>query len=124
MHKVFILDDDEVHNDLSVMMLQVMGITDVECRTSGRAALSYLQECKNMKVFPDIMLIDLNLPVMNGFTFIKRYEAEFMAYNPDCRIIVLSNSVMDEERFEALKFESISDFWSKPLTRNKIQKLI
>lgn len=124
MYKIFILDDDELHNNLSVLILQIMGITDVDFRTSGREALKYFEECRIKNRFPDIMFVDLNMPGMSGLSFIKKYEAEYMKYNPACRVIMLSNSILDEERYEALKYESISDFWNKPLNKTKLENLI
>jgi CheY-like chemotaxis protein len=124
LQKIFIVDDDELHNDLSLMTLQIMGITDVECRTSGRDALAYLAECRQHSRFPDIMFVDLYMPGMSGLSFIKRYESEYMKDNPDCRVIMLSNSILEEEKNEALRYKSISDFWSKPLNKSRLQSLI
>jgi CheY-like chemotaxis protein len=124
MIKIFMIDDDEMHNYLNKMLLLSMGLTDVHFRTSGNEALKYLEEGREKESFPDLIFIDLNMPGMNGFTFIEKFEQLHMTNNPTSKIIVLTSSVLDNERQKALHYKCVMDFLSKPLTKNVISGLI
>jgi CheY-like chemotaxis protein len=122
--KVLILDDDEISNELSRIILNSMEINDIDIEATASDALQYLDECKREGEFPDLLFVDLNLPGMNGFDFIELYEKIYMQYNPGSRIIMLTNSVVDEDRDEAMRYDSVLDFWSKPLSIPKLKDLL
>lgn len=122
--KIFILDDDEISNELTNIILNMSGIHDVDFRHSGREAIKYLDENREKSTFPDLIFVDINLPGMNGFDFIENYEKTYMNMNPDTRIIMLTNSVSEEEKFKALTYDSVIEFWSKPLNINILQDVL
>jgi CheY-like chemotaxis protein len=124
MPKILLLDDDVMHNDLNALIIKTMGYENVSSRTSGRAALVYLDVCKENNDFPDIMLVDLNMSGMDGFSFIRQYEELFRKFSPKSQIIMLTNSIFDDEKNEALQYESVSDFWSKPLNKKKLKEVL
>jgi CheY-like chemotaxis protein len=123
MLKVLLIDDDEFTNELYEFILKKEGVT-VDVRTSGVDALEYLQVCRLIKSFPDVMLVDINMPGINGFHFIKHYENNFMRDSTDMKIIIISSSVLQKDIDEALSYKSVKGFWNKPLTTEKIQGLI
>lgn len=122
--KIFILDDDDISNELSKIILNLAGINDIEYRGSGKEAIKYLDDCHEKGLFPDLILVDINLPGMSGFNFIEHYESNYMNLNPGTRLIMLTNSVSDEEKFRALTYNSVIDFWSKPLTFSQIDDIL
>lgn len=122
--KIFILDDDEIGNELSRTLLHMSGIDDVTFRFSGRESIKYLDECLHTENFPDMILVDLNLPGMDGFAFIENYDINYRNYYPGTGVIMLTNSIVAEDKFTALKNNSILDFWSKPLTKMHVCELI
>lgn len=124
MIKVFILDDDDLHNELNTLMMKTIGISDIIIRTSGKEALQYLDECKAKKQFPSLMLIDLNMPGMNGLSFIKHYEEKYRQYSPGTYIIMLTNSILDSDKDEAMKYKSVLYFLNKPLTTVRLTEII
>lgn len=122
--KIFILDDDEISNELSKIILNLSGMLDIDIRTTVFEAISYLSERARENAFPDILFVDLDLPGMDGFAFIEYYEKHYKKKFPDARIVMLTNSVIEEDRIRALKYESVSDFWTKPLTVNNLNDII
>ena len=124
MIKVFLIDDDELANELVVYILGFAGITDYHISTSGEDALKYLETCKLNESFPDVMFVDINMPGMNGFEFITRYEQQYWRYSKKTKVIMLTNSVLANEKKMASEHESISDLWNKPLTTEKLSELI
>ncbi len=124
MIKILLLDDDELANELVVFILKLAGVKNYDICTSGQDGLKYLDKCKAENDFPDIMFVDVNMPGMNGFEFIELYEKDYRSYSPDARVIMLTNSVLAKEKKHAVGFESVYDFWNKPLTQQRLIKLI
>lgn len=122
--KVYLLDDDIDHNFLNTLLLNSLGIMNVEAGTSMEEALSYLNNCVLAGTMPDFIFVDLNMPGINGFAFIKNFEENYWKLNRKSHIIMLTNSILETEREEALKFHSVLDFWSKPLTQSKLRELL
>jgi CheY-like chemotaxis protein len=122
--KIFLLDDDEMNNMLVSLMMEISGLKDVDVRTTGQDALAYLEECKTNDVFPDVMFVDINLPGMKGLTFVEHFERDYKDLCPACKIIMLTNSVLNSERETALKFASVVSYLNKPLTQNKLMEII
>lgn len=122
--KIFILDDDEISNELSKIILNLSGISDIDIRTTVFDSISYLSERAKENKFPDLLFVDLDLPGMDGFAFIDYYEKHYMKKYPDSRIVMLTNSVIEEDRERALTYESVIEFWTKPLTVNNLNEII
>lgn len=123
MPKIFILDDDPISNELNKLVFSMMDLKNVVIKTTGTEAIEYLEQCMEGCDFPDVMFIDLNLPGMNGFEFIREYEKKFMNSNPGPRIVMLTNSILEDDRNMAIQYDSVLDFMSKPLNKNKIRNV-
>lgn len=123
MAKILIIDDDISHNLLNKMLMESIGLNNVETRLSGAEALVYLDQCDKNNTFPDIIFVDLNMVGMSGLTFLQQYESRFGKYVGTQRVIVLTNSILDSEREETLTYKSVKDYWIKPLTKFKLLEL-
>lgn len=123
MPKIFILDDDPISNELNKIVFSMMGLKDLVIKTTGPDAIEYLEQCTADCDFPGVLFVDLNLPGMNGFEFIREYEKRFMNDNPGPRIVMLTNSILEDDRNMAMQYGSVLDFMSKPLNKNKIRDI-
>ena len=124
MLRFFLLDDDELSNELVTYIFESAGVTRYDIRTSGEEALQFLENCRQFNQFPDIMFVDINMPGMNGFEFITEYENRYRLHSMSTRVILLTNSVLSSEKKLAKEYESIFDFWNKPLTPEMLTGLI
>lgn len=120
MLKVLILDDDRINNDLNRTVLKLAGVTDIDVRITGPGAIQYLKECMEKKSFPDIMFVDLNMPGMDGLTFISEYEKNFRKFSMSTRVVLLTNSIRHEDKVKASRYESVVEYLIKPLTIRKV----
>lgn len=88
--------------------------------TNAAAALQFLIE--NPSEMPDLILLDVNMPGMNGFDFLNRASAELdMQLCPV--IVMLSTSVNPGDMARARSYEIVKDFYSKPLTQTMLDDL-
>lgn len=95
---------------------------------NGEEALDYyrnllnLPENDNRHRFPDVIFLDLNMPVMNGWKFLEEFQALYLHKELKPSIVVISSSVDSEDRKRANKY-SVAAFLSKPLTFEILNEL-
>lgn len=81
---------------------------------NGKDAMDYLVSVSEPNSgFPDLILVDINMPLVNGFEFITDYEKRFSALNEQCIIYFLSSSIRESDKTKALSFSSVNGFYSK-----------
>lgn len=88
--KILIIEDDKVLNSAYQLILQREGY-EVETVFDGKEGLKKVEAFK-----PDIILLDLLMPVMGGITFLEKYDIQDDNKNGKATVIVLSN--MGDER--------------------------
>lgn len=110
--------------------MQSLGLVNVVVeKRNGKKALAYLSntvlEDKNCStnLHPEIIFVDLNMPVMDGFKFIDTYTKteEYIIHKPI--IIVLSTSLIPQEKEKIESNDNILMFVNKPLTKDGILKI-
>ena len=125
MAKLLLIDDDEITNFAAdVILSRVDTVTSYEIKDNGWDALEFLKGCRGSDQFPDLIFVDLNMPEMDGFEFIERYEATFWAQHPTTKIRVLSSSVSERDRQRSLSYPCVSDYTYKPLTEQKLTEIV
>lgn len=88
-------------------------VNDLVQFTDARAALDYLVEHKD--AMPDLILLDINMPGMNGFDFLEAAAEEFGSIMSPV-VVMLTTSLNPSDRKRASEFTCISNFLNKPLT--------
>lgn len=114
---VLLIDDDPISNLLAQIKLRQLGIKSVTSVENGLRALNHLQSKK-----PDLILLDINMPTMDGFEFLNANEK----YNlcPETPIVMLTSSVRSRDRNRALQYLSVIEYIEKPLTTLKIERVL
>ncbi|MCB0762072.1 MAG: response regulator [Flavobacteriales bacterium] len=78
--------------------------------------------------FPDVIYVDLNMPVQNGFEFIQLFERKYFPFYPHCRLFMLTSSLRAEDKDYAMSYQSVRDFVSKNdidvFLRSSLQKAV
>ena len=123
---ILLVDDDETTNFLNQALIKRAQITErVLVATNGLEALQVLQATctPNSTECPSLILLDVNMPVMNGIEFLEAYQQSAAAQNKPSVIVLLTTTVLtrDLERVQQLPIASVLD---KPLTSAKLQVLI
>jgi CheY-like chemotaxis protein len=112
---VLLIDDDEVfHLIHRTLLLQSGLVSKVHVATNGVEAIEKLQDLAKLSSLPDMILVDIDMPVMDGFQFIEAYSRlpRLIKTNTFIAILSSSQSVLDKKRSQSL---DIKYFLSKPL---------
>jgi CheY-like chemotaxis protein len=123
--KFLLIDDDYTVKILFEAALEELEQpVEYEFRSGASEALEYLEKCRLTDQHPDFILVDLKMPVMDGFEFIAHYEKQFFAAWPDTRLFVLSSSVSEKDKALALRLRPVRDFITKPIVAPKLAGLL
>jgi len=111
--KVLIVDDEPANVRLLERILGMAGCTHIRSTTDSRQALPLFLEAE-----PDIVLLDLNMPFMNGFAVLEQLKAAITAedYLP---ILILTADISVETKRQALA-GGAKDFLTKPLDHAEV----
>jgi len=115
---VLLVDDDPTTNFLNEALLTHLGVAaHILVAQNGQQALRQLTELA--PECPQLILLDVNMPGMNGIQFLEAYR-HWPVARRQAIVLMLTSSLhpRDVQRVQAL--EVVTDFLSKPLTREKV----
>ena len=93
--------------------------------TTGLDALEYLKSNKDKRdMLPDLLFLDINMPAMDGWEFLEAYNKLDIELQSGVIIIMLSTSGNPEDITKAMTFSCVSDYLTKPLTREIMESII
>lgn len=87
---------------------------------NGEEILKYLKS--SPQILPNILLLDLNMPVCSGWRFLESYEK--IAKENDIDIYILSSSIDPEDKIRAKKFPTVREFVSKPISNDFLTRAL
>lgn len=123
---VLLVDDDETSNFLSQRLLVAMNVADrILVAANGEEALDVLARhgAWFSPAHPALVLLDLNMPVMNGMEFLEAYHGLPPFQQASTVIVVLTTSTHPRDLDRAGELP-IAGLVTKPLTREKITTLL
>ena len=128
---ILIVDDDEISNLFNKIFIGKLGLdVEVEFASNGKEALDRLNlttiSGKNEPIqLPCLLLLDVKMPVMNGWEFLKAYEESVSNVIRDEVVIVMLTTSKDEgDVIAAMNNPNVKKFLQKPLSEGKFKQLI
>jgi len=116
---IILIDDDEINNFINRKLLtRYDPELDISEFIVAREALAHLKN--GTRHLPDIILLDINMPEMNGWEFIM----EFSKLNLSSKVVMLTSSIDERDEEKALTFPEIKGYFTKPLDNDKIQEIL
>lgn len=121
---IALIDDDEATNFFHRMLIKKTGTTDQVLVFQGAMnALDYFKKDEELLI-PDLILLDLNMPVMDGWDFLDEFANLPEAVNNRTKVVILTTSPNPEEVKRAKNHKFVSGFKTKPFTPEKMQEIL
>jgi len=135
MHKlknVLLIDDDDAVNFINSIVIERAGITDhIEVAINGKQALEFLQRHDDFEKeyeinnhLPTLILLDINMPIMDGWDFVEAYRQLELDKKENCTIVMLTTSINPDDKIRAESIKEIAGFQVKPLNKEGINAII
>ncbi len=124
--KICIIDDDEIYIFLIKKSLSAMGINnEVISYLNGSDALEELLQFKNNnQELPGIILLDINMPIMDGWEFLTEFRKLNSTNTKKIPIYIVSSSIANEDFEKSKTFPEILDYLSKPVELETLEKIL
>jgi CheY-like chemotaxis protein len=118
MSKIFIVDDYLINLRVAEMIVRRNKEFDtITSYEDANAALSFISDNRdNENILPDIILLDLHMPVMDGWEFIEKFEEIYSSLIKSVKIIILTSSTDQRDIQRSKQYSTVKGFYSKPLT--------
>lgn len=117
---VLLIDDNPSCN---FIMSEFIKLADERIRVlSAESVAEAFAILDGSTTFPEVIYVDINMPVQNGFDFIEQYERKFLSFQPEARLFMLSSSLRLEDKQQALNYPSVKGFMSKNDIDSYLQK--
>ena len=121
---LYLIDDDEVVVYLTRNLFKQYDLCDrVEIFSSGQHALAQLDALITLgEELPEVILVDLNMPVMSGWEFLEKLQT--LLGHKTVPVFVFSSSINPVDKERSFKYPIVIDYIQKPLTIIKFNKIL
>jgi len=120
-----VIDDSKLDCFIAEKVIQNTGKSEsVKSFMVATDALNYIKALlpSDQKT---IILVDIQMPIMNGFEFLDAFEQAIPSENrSNCIINLLSSSINESDMIRAKAYKSVNKFLNKPLTKDSIEKVL
>jgi CheY-like chemotaxis protein len=123
---VALIDDDELTNFIGTIIIKSTHLAKkIKSFSSGQDAIDFLKVHRNnTEQLPEIILLDLNMPVMDGFQFLENYIKLEPKLAKTITIYVLSSSISSGDCKRIEQISEVSDYMIKPITKEKFEHIV
>ena len=120
---VMLIDDSEMDNMLNKMILQTVKFSEtIQVFKSSIDALEYLTRGADTINIPELILLDINMPEMNGFEFMDEFQKLPPKISNYTKVYIISSSDDPIDITHASKYKSIIKYLKKPLNRLELME--
>lgn len=121
-----VIDDDAVYNFTIKRAFDSAQFTKrLLMFPNGQMALDYFtSHIEDETNLPDLVLLDLNMPVLDGWQFLDKFSALKPRIGKKIIIYIISSSIMEEDMTRAKSISEVSDYIIKPITPEKLISIL
>lgn len=128
---ILCVDDDPITLMLCKMVISKSTFAnEIITAQNGEEAINYFDELKlnnlgaEINRYPQLILLDLNMPVMGGWEFLDQFsKSDYTAIFKDTKVIVLSSTIDPKDIDKSKTYPMVLDFMSKPITKEMLEDL-
>ena len=122
---IAIVDDDKIFHMMAVRLMQLTNVSDRFLTfINGREAIEYLEKNKNQEAqLPDILFLDINMPIVDGWMFLEKYDGIYQQLSKEVKIYMVSSSIDPRDTDRAKANSHIRDYISKPVSKEHLSEI-
>lgn len=118
-----VVDDNQIDQFIMVQLFKkVLNITEINITNNGDEGIKWICANRIKTDKPLIILLDIQMPIMNGFKFLLEYDKLEEELKTDTQIFILSSSLDSDEIKELKDNQYVTDFLSKPISINEFSE--
>lgn len=114
---IFLVDDDPIQNMLTSKLIETV---DPEAKYMVFHNGEEVIEALHQKMDPAIILLDINMPIMDGWEFLEAYSS----FPNQAQVYMLTSSNMDEDRSRSAEFNCVAGYYLKPINIATISEIL
>lgn len=123
---IAIIDDDEIYRFTSTLLLQKINpTTQIVEFSDGELALNYFRELPaEGSAWPDIVLIDINMPILDGWSFLELVQVIVNKPSQKPAFFMVSSSIDPRDVEKVKDYPALQGYLEKPLDYDKMSDLM
>ncbi|MEQ8244502.1 response regulator [Fulvivirga sp.] len=128
-HSVMLIDDNEIDNLINQKMIEAADIAEhIYTHTGAKSAIEFLKNVSKLpdiskEVLPDVIFLDIDMPLMDGFQFLDEFEKLSEQTRNKCKVVMLTSSINPQDVNKSKKYSYVKEYINKPLSQGSLEKL-
>ena len=121
---IMLVDDDKAVNFMNKKVIKNINLTNtIYEKYNGQEAIDFL--LNNPEPLPNLIFLDINMPIMDGWEFIEKFEKISSEITKNIEIIfMLTTSLNPDDKEKAKNMKLVKSLINKPLTEKKLKNLL
>jgi CheY-like chemotaxis protein len=121
--KIWVIDDDSIYQIIVTKIIQKTNLfSTISSFYNGKEGINALKSAiENKESLPDIILLDINMPVMDGWEFMQEMAKIVALQNINIAVYIASSSIALEDKNKSKTYPAILGYLSKPISISDIQ---
>lgn len=129
-YAVMLIDDNEIDNLINQKMIESISLSEkIYLHSGARSAIEFLKSLEGLigdtgiKILPELIFLDIDMPLMDGFQFLDQFQTLNKKIVNHCKVIMLTSSTNPRDTNKAKKYGSIHQYINKPLTQKTLKEI-
>jgi len=126
-YSVMLIDDNEIDNLINQKMIEAASITQhIYTHTGARSAIEFLKNIEKLEdianqILPDVIFLDIDMPLMDGFQFLDEFEKLKETSKNKCKIVMLTSSINPQDVNKSKEYAYVKKYINKPLSQENLE---